>query len=302
VARADDFAVGGAEGGLDLIGVDQTSEIGVGHDVLGKFVSALLLGLAIDSAVDVVQAIKSTLGPDNEATNMSTRSQLQQVEALHLGQVNTGQVAECLGDSLVFVVHNKGAQTLHVTTVAHLSLSGTKLSGGLDLLDISVSSHGLQRRDGLLGLLQTLSGCIHHKGHFRELSDLVSSSQHQRREGRSSQGRRNRVALLVGVDLAMPLAPDASGGEHAALAAHVSKSTLASTRSTTARHSWNTGHGTTSSPGLSGVLVSCLSVDSVRLTSILPHVRVHELNDIGANGGQEHIWQSGLGWSIAIPS
>jgi hypothetical protein len=41
---------------------------------------------------DLVQLVKGRLGEDDKATQMTTRSQLQEVEAVHAGNLHTGKV------------------------------------------------------------------------------------------------------------------------------------------------------------------------------------------------------------------
>lgn len=65
----------------------------------------------------------------------------------------------------------------------------------------------------------TLELCTH-------LLDPVAAGQHQGGQGRGSQGRGDGVALLVQVDLAVPLAPHLGGGKHATTAALVAEGTL----------------------------------------------------------------------------
>lgn len=64
--------------------------------------------------------------------------------------------------------------------------------------------------------------------------------------------------------------------------------------STRATDSGNTSDGASSSPGLSGVLVSLLPEDSVSLSSVLGHVRVAEGYDIISDGCVENVGHSVL--------
>lgn len=66
------------------------------------------------------------LCPDAESANMSTRSQLQQVELLHADGVHAGNVTESPGQALVLVIDDEGAATLDATTVTHLTLARTE--------------------------------------------------------------------------------------------------------------------------------------------------------------------------------
>lgn len=264
-ALAHDGSLGGADLALNLIGVDDAGNIRVGHDTTGEGEARLLGGLAVDGAEDGVHALKSSLGPDDEAAHVSTRSELEQVEAVSVAELHTGKVAEGLDDTVVLGVDNEGTEALDVTAVAHLTLTTTELAGGLDLLDVIIGTDGLEGSDGLLGALDGLGGVVNNAGDLSDLRDAVTTSKDQRGKSRSSQSRGNGVALLVGVDLAVPLAPSAGGVEHATFAAHVTESSLARARGTTTGDAGDTGNGTAGTPGLGGVLVASGIADGVRL-------------------------------------
>ena len=74
--------------------------------------------------------------------------------------------------------------------------------------------------------------------------------------------------------------------------------------STRATDSGNTSDGASSSPGLSGVLVSLLPEDSVSLSSVLGHVRVAESYDIISDGCVENVGHSVLtgGGVVFVPN
>lgn len=106
------------------------------------------------------------------------------------------------------------------------------------------------------------------------------------------------MSLLVDIDLSVPLSPHFEGSEHATLTAHVTESSLTGSGGTRATDSWDTCDGTTSSPGLSGVLLTSLVVDTMGLTSVLGHVGVNKLDGIvtdwcGEDGGHSNLLQIG---------
>jgi hypothetical protein len=55
----------------------------------------------------------------------------------------------------------------------------------------------------------------------------------------------------------------------------------------TATDTWNTSHGTSSTPGFSAGLVTCELVDSVGLTAVLAHVGVDKVDNVRPDGGYE---------------
>merc|ERR1719231_2004364 len=66
---------------LDLVGVDDTSEVSVDHGGEWELVAILLLGGTTESAEDLVELGEGTLGPHAETAKVATGSKLQQVEA-----------------------------------------------------------------------------------------------------------------------------------------------------------------------------------------------------------------------------
>lgn len=272
---------------LNLSRVDDTGDIRVGHDVGRKGVVLLEgRGLAVGT-VDLVQKSESTLGPDDEATHVSTGSELQQVEGADVGELNTGDVAESLDDTVVLGVDDEGTAALAVTTVTHLTDTSTELAGVGDLDDISVGVDGLEEGDGSLGLGQRLDTVSNNEGNLLDLLNSVTTGQDQGGEGRGSQSRGGSETLLVLVGLDVPLAPDLGRGEHATTTAHVTESGLARAVRTTSGDTGDTGNSATGTPGLGRGLVTSLLGDGVGLAVVLVHVLVDELDNIRADGGLE---------------
>ena len=82
----------------------------------------------IEGTENLIQKSECALCPDNEATEVSTRSKLKEIQPLHVNELDARNVPECLDDSVVLVVNNKGASTLTVATITKLALSGTKFA------------------------------------------------------------------------------------------------------------------------------------------------------------------------------
>jgi hypothetical protein len=273
--------------GLDFIGVDQSGKIGVGHDVARESVANLGGGESLFGAPDAVELFEGGLGPDDEATEVSTGSELQEVETVNLLEVNTGQVAEGTGDTVVLGVDNKRTETSNVTTSSHLTNTTTELLGVSGLFDISVSADSLEGGDSLLGALDRFVSAVDDEGEFGDGTNGVTTGHDQRRESRGSESRGNGESLLVGVDLFVPLSPGLGGSEHATGSAHVTEGGLTGTGGTTTRNTGDTGDGATGTPRVGGVLVTGNLGDSVSLTGVLVHAGVHEVNDVRTDGSQE---------------
>lgn len=244
------LALGGADDGLDLRGVDETSNIGLGDD--GGWEEEVLLegGWGGGGSVDGVQSLEGSGGPDNETSEMSTWGELEEVQGEDGGGLDTGDVAESKGKLLsinLWVVDDQWAATLAVTAATELALSGTELAGSLDLGDLWTSTNGVEESDGSGSAGNGGTGedlRVDDQWDLWDLGDLVSTGHQEGWDRGSSQGRGSSETLLSKVDLLVPLAPDLSWGEHATRAAHVTESGLSSTVSSTTGDTWNTGNST----------------------------------------------------------
>lgn len=90
------------------------------------------------------------------------------------------------------------------------------------------------------------------------------------------------------VHLSVPSSPGLERSEHSSLSALVTEDSLSRSVGSRARDSRNSSDGSSSSPGLSRVLLAGFAEDSMGLSSVLVHVGVHELNDIISDGRLEH--------------
>jgi len=283
----------GTEASLDLVRVDDTGNISVGEESARELVSALLSGGLLVGAVERVEALEGVTSPDNETTEMTTRGELEEVEAANAGELNTGQVSESLGERGFLVVDNEGATTLDVTSVSQLALSSSELLGVLHLGDVSESTDSFQESDSLRGLGDGVDGLVvNDEGNLGDLLDLVTASEDESGDGRSSEGGDQSVTALVHADLAVPSSPGLGGCKHSTTAAHIAEGTLAGSVSTTTGHARNTCNGATSTPRLSGRLVTSVLRDGVRLSLVLGHSGVNIVNDVSSDGSGEDCGES----------
>lgn len=209
----------GANNRLDFIRVDQTCNISVGNLGLGH-------GEARLGGKDFVQTAESRLSENNESAEVSSRSELKQVEALDRAKLNTGQVAESLDNTGVVVVDDQWSTSLCVSSVAQLANTSTNLAGVGDFDDIGVSTDRLEQSNSFLGLGQALGSIGDHKRDLLNLLDTVAASKHERGDSSGSQRRGSSVSLLVLVGLDEPSAPQLSRSEHVTTAGHVTESSL----------------------------------------------------------------------------
>jgi hypothetical protein len=128
----------GTEMRLNLSRVDDTTKISVSDGSAGED-EAMLLGGNSGLSKDGVKSVEGILGPDDEATNMTSRGELEEVETVDIGDLNTSQVTEGGTDGGFTGSDEEGTTTLDETAVAALSLSGAETTRVLNLLDIFIS-------------------------------------------------------------------------------------------------------------------------------------------------------------------
>jgi hypothetical protein len=189
------LALGLAQHGLDFGRVDQTGNVGVGQNVGRQQVVLLQSGRSSARAVDLVQSGESRRGPHDEAAQVATRSQLQQVQGVDRRRLNTRDVAESLDELLAVrlrVVDDQRTAALAVAAATHLTLTSTDLAGLLDLDQVRTSTNTLQQSNSGLGLGNggTLEGLgFNDERNFGHVGDAVATGEKKSRNGGSSQGR-----------------------------------------------------------------------------------------------------------------
>jgi len=234
---------------LDFLGVDQTTQIGVGEGNSGKSESNLEFRRLRVRSIKFVKLLEGRFGPNDEASEMSSRGELEEVEVMDAAELNTGNVSESTNESVFLVVNDQRSPPLDVTSVPHFTLSGTNMLRVDDFLDVGVGVEGLEDGDGDPGLLDVDEGAIFHdEGDLGDLIDSVSSSHDQRGGGRGGEGGGERISSLVLVHASMPSSIDLGGTEPASSSTHVSESSLTGAMSTTSWDSGNTSDSPTSSP------------------------------------------------------
>lgn len=274
----------GAKVGLNLGGVDDATEIGVGDGGAGQDEAGLLL-----VGEHVVEGSESLLGPDDEATDVTSGGELEEVEAVNVGDLYAGDVAEGGAYVRLSVGDEQRSAALHEAAVAALTLSCAQAARVLDALNVNVGLHGLQERHGLLSLRHTGEiGSGEHEGHLGHLGDAVAARHHERGHGGGGERGNNGESALALVHASVPAAPDLSGRKHTSSTAHVSESSLTAAVGTSSSDTGDTRDGTTGSPRLCRGLRSRVTRDGVRLTVVLRQVAVHGVHDIHTDGRLEH--------------
>ena len=123
--------------------------------------------------------------PDDEASDVTSGCQLQQVKPVHADGVHPRDVPKGPGQSLVLVVDHQGAQFLDPPPVPHLALSGAHALGLVDLLHVGPGLEAAQEDHRLLSLGVALDLVGHHQGNLGDLVDPVAC-----------QGRKNRTITV----------------------------------------------------------------------------------------------------------
>jgi len=293
VAHGTLLLLGGsrAERSLNFLRIDDASDVRIGQAAGGQEVVLLQSSRLGAGTIKGLELLKGALSPDDEATEMATGGEGEQVQVAHVHQLDTGDVAEGLGNPSVLLEDDEGATALAEAAVTHLTLTGTQGAGVLDTLDVSIGSQLLQHVHGLLGLLAGLGLVADDQGELGDGLDTMATGEDKGGQGGGSQGADNGISALVHRHLAVPAAPNLGGRKHATTTTHVTESTLSRAPSTTTPDTGNTCDGTTGTPGLGRGLVTGLVADGVGLAAVLGEVGVHQVNDVGADGSGEDAGQ-----------
>jgi len=220
-----------AEFALDLVRVNDSGEVSAGHHVSSELEATLGDGLLSVGTEDLVKSLKGVLGEDDESTEMTTRSELEEVKSVDVAGVDTGEVAGGVLDEVVLLtVDDQGTLTEAEAGVSELTLTSAHLLGGADAGEVTGTAEVVEGLEELGGLLNVEG--VNNEGELGDSFDSVTTGHDEGTAGSGGESGGNSVSLLVGVNLSLPLSPDLEGSEHATLAAHVTESTLAGTVST----------------------------------------------------------------------
>lgn len=175
-------ALGLPDDGLHFGAVDQAGDVGVADEVgLGR-------------REDGVQSRKGGRGPDDEAAQVTTWGELEEVQGGDGRGLDTRDVAESTNQLATVglrVVDDQGTAALAVAAVSQLTLTGTQFAGLLDLDDIWAGTDSLQQSDGSRGLdesgtLESLAG--DNERDFGDGGDAVTTGKEESWDGAGSDG------------------------------------------------------------------------------------------------------------------
>lgn len=115
---------------------------------------------------------------------------------------------------------------------------------------------------------------------MRNLVNLVSSGKDQWKNGSGRNSRSKSVSLESEVDLSMPSSVGLEWEGHSTLSTHVSEGSLSISGGTRSLDSWYSGNSSTSSPRLSRVLHTSVSVDTMGLSGVSGDIVMDVLDNI----------------------
>ena len=184
------------------------------------------------ATVDGIERFEGARCPDDEAAEMASGSELEEVEREDGTGFYAGDVAECTRElpAVAFgVVDDEGAAALAVASSSKFTFTGAKLAGFLNFVNVGGCSDGFEEIECGRG---TGDGCgfkdfgVDDEGDFGDGGDLVTAGHKESWNGGCGEGGYGCESLLAKVDLLVPLSPNFGRCEHAAGSAHVSECCL----------------------------------------------------------------------------
>ncbi len=226
---------------------------------------------------------------------MTARSKILNVQSLDINDVDSRDVSQGSCQGLSLVVDDN--QRSFLNSVLFASGLGNSASEGFsvdDSLDVLVAAESLKDLDDLFGLLDLVDLGVEDKWELRDLVDLVASGLDQWKDSSGSNSGGQGVSSHSQVDFSVPSSVGDDWEGHSSLSDHVTEGGLSVSAGTRAGDSWNSGDGSSGSPGFGRVSHTCVSVDSVGLSGVLGQVVVDVLDDVLSQGAGEDIWKFDL--------
>lgn len=208
---------------VDCVGRENVLNVGVGHAHLRETpVAAALLSIRGFgcSSEDTVQLLECTLGPDDEAAQVSSGSHLQDRQGVDVAEVKTGHVSESSELLSLTVVYNERSTFLLESAVSVLSDASSDFAGCLRSVDVVGHTELSEQLVCLLGLLYGDIN-VEHKGKLSESVDPVASALYESGQSGCTDSGCNSVSALVKVGLSGPPSPDSLGVLHVSSSARV---------------------------------------------------------------------------------
>ena len=213
--------------GLNLIGVDDSADIGAAHDGSVESVTLLLLRDVGWGTENTVEGFEGVLGEDDESTEVTTWGELEDVKSVHVASINTWEISSGLLDTGGLVsVDDKWTLSHDVSGVSVFTSSGSNLLGLSDLGEIITSSEALEGSEERLGIWE--GKVVNDEWELWDLVDVMTSSHNKWGACGGGESGGNGMSSLSDVSLCVPFSPDLKWSEHSSLSAHVTESSLTS--------------------------------------------------------------------------
>jgi len=165
---------------LDFLRVDQTGQIGVGESNSRKTESNLEFGGRLVGSIQAVELLESGFGPDDEASEMSSGSELEKVQSMNIQEIDTRDVTKGLYERSIFFKDDQWSSPFDIASVPHFTPTSTDLLRVNDLLNVGVGLQSLQDGDSLFGLLDIDDGVVgDDERDFGDPVDSVSASENK---------------------------------------------------------------------------------------------------------------------------
>jgi len=111
---------------LNLVRVDDSSEISDSHQASVELVTSLFNTLLSVGSEDLVEVSKGILSEDNESAEVAAWGELQKVKSVDAASINTRKIScGSLQKRILITVHDEGTLSQNEARVSHLVLTGT---------------------------------------------------------------------------------------------------------------------------------------------------------------------------------
>lgn len=173
----------GSNGTLNLIGVNNSGDIGVSNLTVRKTVS-LLLGRSLSpSSENIVQLLEGSLSPDDESSDVSSWGKLEEIKSADMSNFNSGNVSKSFNEgNISTTVDNQRSSSGSVSSVSELSFSSSNFNGVDNLLNISPGSSISKELNGFFGSFNLLNLVANNEGKFGNVINSVSSGLNKRKD------------------------------------------------------------------------------------------------------------------------
>lgn len=216
---------------LNLIGVDDSSEVSASHEWSVDGVTSLFDGVSEVGTVEGVQSGESISGEDDESTDVTTWGELEDVESVNVASVNTWEVSSRSSEfSVVVTVDDEWTLSEGESGVSVLTLTVSHGLGSSNSVKIIGDTEVVQSREEGSGVWNVEG--VNDEWELWNVLDLVTSGLDKWSNGGGGESGGNSMSSLSDVASSVPVSPDLEWSEHSSLSAHVTEGSLTRSGST----------------------------------------------------------------------